>query len=172
MASGQSGNTREDRFSTRLSQPWKGWILRIVIVEDHVLIAKQLAALVTVAGHRAVAGSNGTLSSIEQLIASQPDIAFVDVSLFGRNVGLEIAESLVRDHGILTVFVTANRRRLPADFCNAAGLIEKPFNKLNFGKALNYIVARLSRAATIPPLPASLILSPLYNTLWNSGPAK
>jgi CheY-like chemotaxis protein len=146
--------------------------VRIAIVEDHVLIAKQLVALVTLSGHQAVAASNGSFSSIGTLIASDPELAFVDVSLYGRNDGLAISERLIQDHDIPTVFVTANRRRLPASFCDAVGVIDKPFNKLSFEKALSYIVARLTHAVTIPPLPASMILSPLYRGLWNEEQAR
>lgn len=136
------------------------------------LIAKQLVALVTLSGHQAVAVSHGPCASVESLIGAKPELVFVDISLADQNTGLEIAERLGKHYHIPAVFVTANRRRLPANFCNAIGVIDKPFTKLSFERALRYIVARLTHAATVPPVPDSLVLSPLIRTLWNEKPAR
>lgn len=59
--------------------------MRILIIDDELLIVKAVTAVVTQAGHTVV-GSAGTLERARQLVdTAEPDIALVDTDLNGVN---------------------------------------------------------------------------------------
>ena len=95
--------------------------LRILIVEDHLLIARQLELIAASAGHEIV----GTAATSEEACAlaqtTDPDIVFLDVSLAGPSSGVDVAGFLAEQSRARVVFTTANRRRLPDDLCGAIG---------------------------------------------------
>ena len=146
--------------------------LRILIVEDQFLVAKQLEWIVEEAGH-VVVGSAATFDEARSLAAAEAiDLAFVDVSLADGSSGLDVARFLERDGDVRVVFATANRRRLPDDYCGAIGVVEKPFTQSGILSALNYVAARLGQAAEPVSKPESLQLSPSYRALWQTAVAR
>ncbi|EJC71196.1 response regulator of the LytR/AlgR family [Rhizobium leguminosarum bv. viciae WSM1455] len=131
--------------------------MKVMIVEDEMLLAMELESEVEAAGHE-VAGIAMNSRQAHDLLASQkPDFAFVDVQLMDGLTGIEIGRSLAAA-GIPYVFVTGNIKRLPPDFVGALGAIEKPYTMNGMKSALNYISAILSRNEG-PDIPASLVLA-------------
>ena len=141
--------------------------LRILIVEDHLLIAKQLEVIASSAGH-VVVGTAATAAEACTLARTcSPDVAFVDVNLAGQQSGLDVAKYIAEHSAAHVVFTTANRRRLPEDFCGAIGVVEKPFTRLGLVSALQYIAGRIQNAMEFPRKPESLELSPAYERCWH-----
>ncbi|NEH46221.1 response regulator [Rhizobium leguminosarum] len=131
--------------------------MKVMIVEDEMLLAMELESEVEAAGHE-VAGIAMNSRQAHDLLASQkPDFAFVDVQLMDGLTGIEIGRSLAAA-GIPYVFVTGNIKRLPPDFVGALGAIEKPYTMNGMKSALNYISAILSGNEG-PDIPASLVLA-------------
>ncbi|MBY5325528.1 response regulator [Rhizobium leguminosarum] len=131
--------------------------MKVMIVEDEMLLAMELESEVEAAGHE-VAGIAMNGRQAHDLLASQkPDFAFVDVQLMDGLTGIEIGRSLAAA-GIPYVFVTGNIKRLPPDFVGALGAIEKPYTMNGMKSALNYISAILSGNEG-PDIPASLVLA-------------
>ena len=145
--------------------------LRVLIVEDQFLVAKQLEWIVEEAGH-IVVGSAATREEACSLAATGPiDLAFVDVSLGDGSSGLDVAHDLARHTEARVVFATANRRRLPDDYCGAIGVVEKPFTQSGILSALTYVAARMRNGTEPLSKPESLQLSPSYRALWQSAAA-
>ena len=100
--------------------------LRILIVEDEILIALELESLLQDAGHEVV----GVAASSEEALSAgaecRPDLAFVDIHLADGPTGVEVARSLAREHGIMVLVLTANAKRIPVGFSEAHGVISKP----------------------------------------------
>ena len=146
-----------------------GSALRILIVEDHLLIARQLELIAASAGHEIV----GTAATGEEACAlaqtTDPDIVFLDVSLGGPSSGVDVAGFLAEQSRAHVVFTTANRRRLPSDLCGAIGVVEKPFTRSGLLSALKYISARMSDACDRLGTPVSLELSPAFSARWQSS---
>lgn len=132
--------------------------LRILIVEDEILIALELESLLQDAGHSVV----GIAASSDEALAMgsdfQPDLAFVDIHLADGPTGVEVARSLARDHGIMVLFMTANAKRIPDDFVEAQGVIAKPYTERGVHQALDYVIA--SREGANPPSVDTLTFVP------------
>lgn len=81
--------------------------LDVLIVEDDGLLAEELAGELASAGHR-VAGRASTAHGALDLAERVPvDVALVDVELDGQGFGGDVAELLLRRHGVRSVFVSA-----------------------------------------------------------------
>ena len=143
-----------------------GHALRILIVEDHLLIAKQLELIALSAGHDVV-GTAATGDEARALVqTTEPDIVFLDVSLAGPSSGIDVASFITEQCETHVVFTTANRRRLPSDFCGAIGVVEKPFTRAGLLSALRYMAARIRDTRDLLSAPDSLQLSPAYSARW------
>lgn len=115
--------------------------LRILIVEDEILIALELESLLQDAGHEVV----GIAASSDEALALGadlgPDLAFVDIHLADGPTGVEAARRLARERGITVLFMTANAKRIPDDFAEAHGVIAKPYTERGVLQALDYVIA-------------------------------
>jgi len=131
--------------------------LKVMIVEDEMLLAMELESEVEMAGHEVI----GTAMSREQasrlVKASSPDFAFVDIHLQDGPTGIDVGRDLA-SKDIPYVFVSGNIKKIPPDFAGALGAIEKPYTTNGMKNALAYISAILAGAADAAP-PASLVLA-------------
>ena len=119
--------------------------LRILIVEDEILIALELESLLQDLGHDVVgmAASSGDALSLGQEI--KPDLAFVDIHLADGPTGVDVARHLAAQHRVTVLFMTANTKRIPEDFAGAWGVIAKPYTERGVREALGYVMAGQSR---------------------------
>ena len=135
--------------------------LKILIVEDQFLIAKQVEMVVSSAGHHVV-GIAGTFGeACTMAMATDPDIAFVDLSLADGITGEAVGQFIKEACQTQVVYTTANVRRLPNDLAGALGVIEKPFTKGGLLSALGYITAVIRNGRLPETVPSSLRLAPL-----------
>jgi CheY-like chemotaxis protein len=114
--------------------------LRILIVEDEILIALELESLLQDEGHEVV----GIAASFEDAVAlsesQRPDLAFVDIHLIDGPTGINVGRRL-SGSGIAVLFMTANAKRIPEDCAGAKGVIGKPYSERGVRQALAYILA-------------------------------
>lgn len=161
MDIGGSWDMCQDHAAYQLSSRAMTYVgLKILIVEDQFLIAKQVEMIVTAAGHRVV-GIAGTLSDACRIAMSEePHLAFVDLSLADGQTGTAVGSFIKDACKTEVVYTTANLRRLPDDFAGALGVVEKPFTKGDLLAALAYIVAIVTKSLIPAQVPSSLKLSP------------
>jgi len=127
-----------------------GTELRILVVEDEVLIALELEYLLEDLGH-SVAGT--AASSAEAIALGRslvPDVALVDIHLIDGPTGVDVARTLSADPRITVLFMTANAKRVPDDFAGALGVIAKPYSERAVASALAFIAER--RSGHAPPI--------------------
>lgn len=114
--------------------------LRVLIVEDEILIALELESLLQDEGHEVV----GIATSFDDAVAlsdsRRPDLAFVDIHLIDGPTGVNVARRL-SGNGIAVLFMTANAKRIPEDCAGAKGVIGKPYSERGVRQALAYIMA-------------------------------
>jgi len=114
--------------------------LRILIVEDEILIGLELESLLQDLGHEVL----GVASSSSEAIALgndlRPDLAFVDIHLVDGPTGVDVARRLA-EQGVTVLFMTANAKRIPEDFAGAKGVIAKPYTERGVRQALAYVTA-------------------------------
>ncbi len=115
--------------------------LRILVVEDEILIALELESLLQDLGHDVVgiaASSEDALALGQEL---KPDLAFVDIHLADGPTGVDVARHLAAQHQVTVLFMTANAKRIPEDFAGAWGVIAKPYTERGVREALSYVMA-------------------------------
>lgn len=142
----------------------------ILIVEDEVLLAMDLEAIIEDNGHRVV-GEAASLRDVQALGDHvDPQLAFVDMQLADGTNGIDVCHLIQkRWPDALIVFVTANISKIPPDFAGGHGAIAKPFSHSGVVNALNYLAEGVFDPPPRGDLPASLIPAPsLYDRLATS----
>jgi DNA-binding LytR/AlgR family response regulator len=145
--------------------------MEVLIVEDEMLLAMDIEAIVEDSGHHVLAGA-ASLRDVEALPADlNPQLAFVDIHLADESSGLDVCR-YIRVHwpDALIVFVTANVAKIPADFSGAHGAIAKPFSHSGIVSAINYLANGVFNPPPSRPRPASLIPSPNLEQRWKIPP--
>ena len=82
--------------------------LHVLIVEDDGLVAAELAADVLAAGHLVVGRAATTHGALELAEGEEVDVALIDVNLDGHGFGGDVAEVLLRRHGVRSIFVSGH----------------------------------------------------------------
>ncbi|WP_232631832.1 response regulator [Methylobacterium sp. Leaf118] len=122
--------------------------LRILVVEDEVMIALELECLLEDLGHVSIGVAGCSADAIALGRSTAPDVAFVDIHLTDGPTGIEVARALSADPRITVLFMTANAKRIPPDFAGALGVIDKPYSERTVANALDYVLRR--RAGQAP----------------------
>lgn len=140
-------------------------IMKVLIVEDEALLAMDIESMVEDAGHHVV-GEAASLREVMALPSSlKPDLAFVDIQLDEGSSGIDVSASLrARWPDVAVVFVTANPKKIPADFAGAHGVISKPFSRNSLLTAIRYLEEGLLRPPPISPAPGSFRAFPRFQT--------
>jgi DNA-binding NarL/FixJ family response regulator len=103
---------------------------RILVVEDDFLVASEMEVALQGAGFTVV----GVAASADEAIAlaqsTVPDLAIIDIRLYGTRDGVEVALALFRDHTIPCIFATAHADdavRARAAAAAPRGWLQKPY---------------------------------------------
>ena len=121
--------------------------LRVLIVEDELLIALELECLLQDAGHDVVGIAACSAEALDLSAKLDPDLAFVDIHLADGPTGVEVSRRLAAEHDVTVLFMTANAKRIPEDFAGARGVIAKPYTERGVKEALAYVMAEQERDA-------------------------
>jgi CheY-like chemotaxis protein len=108
--------------------------MKILIVEDELLIAVELDRIVDGAGHEIV----GVVASVDQALAyaANADVALVDLSLADGPSGGSLARRLIDRFGIKVIFVTGNPGEVGYGLDGAIDVVAKPFTEARILSAL------------------------------------
>lgn len=131
--------------------------MKVMIVEDEMLLAMELESEVEMAGHEVTGLAMNSTQARRDIAAVRPDFAFVDIHLQDGPTGIDLGRELSR-MGVPYVFVSGNIKKIPGDFAGALGAIEKPYTMNGMKNALTYISAIVSGDDSLEP-PASLVLA-------------
>jgi DNA-binding response OmpR family regulator len=114
-------------------------VLRVLIVEDEVLLAETLEGIVQDAGYRVAARVDSATPALRALRRLDVDVALVDIDLGEGPDGLAVA-SYAKRRGAVVVFVTASRApEVVARTANLGDFVAKPVSEAA-------ILAMLARA--------------------------
>lgn len=100
----------------------------IFIVEDELLIAEDLTAILQGAGYNVLGYATGGEEALAQLDQLLPDLVLLDIKLSGKLTGFDVARSIKRETPYL--FITSlkdTRSRAEIFSLNPKGFILKPF---------------------------------------------
>ncbi len=81
--------------------------LRILVVEDELIIAAHIAAMLEDLGHHVVAMVATGAEAVSRMSSDNPDLVLMDVALRGKMNGIEAAKQIRRSHRVPIAFMTA-----------------------------------------------------------------
>jgi CheY-like chemotaxis protein len=115
--------------------------LRVLIVEDELVVALELENLLQRLGCAVLAAAPTMQRALRAAERQHPDVAVLDVNLHGELV-TPVAEAL-RELGIPFVLVTGyGRERLPDGVLQEVPYVRKPVDCRRIANALSEVVAR------------------------------
>ena len=132
--------------------------LRILVVEDEILIALELESLLQDTGHEVIGIAASSDEAVSLAETQQPDLAFVDIHLADGPTGVDVARRLTGELGVTVLFMTANAKRIPEDCAGAQGCIAKPYTERGVRQALDYVTTQdpaLAEGVTFVPFQQS-----------------
>ena len=121
--------------------------LRILIVEDEVLVGMFLSDVLLDLGHT-ITGTAESVDSALAVAAQQPsDLAFVDLGLAGKGDGIEAARLLRERHGMRTILMSgASESSVTsrAEAVQPVGILIKPYTEADVQDVLAKAAAQMS----------------------------
>ncbi len=120
--------------------------LRILIVEDDMIIGANLSLQLTNLGFEITGIESRGEEAILHAKANTPDLLLMDINLKGALDGVDTVKAIQVDHDIPVIYLTANSDE--ATFCRAKethpmAFIAKPFNKLNLQRTIELVKEQL-----------------------------
>ena len=115
---------------------------RILIVEDEVFIAEELASILEELGFEVTDIAFDTESAIKAIEKQAPDLAILDIRMHGKNQGFEIAEYINENLDIPFMFLTSfadDSTVIEASKLKPNAYILKPFNNLDIFSTLSIV---------------------------------
>ncbi len=140
--------------------------LRVLIVEDEVLLATELEYLVAASGAEPVGHAMSSPEAVDLAEQLHPDLALVDVNLGEGESGVDAARTMIDRWGALVLFLTANLMRIPRDFAGACGAMSKPYSEHQLRSAIRFLQECLGEGRACRRPPPGLMLSPVYAERW------
>lgn len=128
---------------------------KILIVEDEMLVAIELEAILEDLGHEPV-GIASELADAVHMFDQPVDLALVDLNLRDGLTGPEIGKMLCA-RGVTVLFITANPRQLGDGIAGTIGVLTKPTDEATVRSAVNYALGVRNGDRSLSP-PVSLKL--------------
>ena len=138
---------------------------RIIVVEDEIFVAVEIEHVIEEMGLMPIGIAPDERSALA--LASQADVALVDLNLQDGPTGIRIGQMLAQVHGVTVLFMTANPAQLGSGVPGAVGVLSKPVTDHDLRTVLTYAVARHEGVETAPP--AGLQLFERSNALRAAG---
>lgn len=121
-------------------------MVKILIVEDERIIAEDLKSTLEHEGYLITEIVGLPKQALESVEKQKPDIALVDIKLYGEMTGLDLAVKLKNEYGLAIVFCTAfndQHTRNKAKKAEPLGYITKPIDDLKLVNVIKEAVNKL-----------------------------
>lgn len=133
--------------------------MRVLIVEDDMVVAGTLSPMVTDAGHELVGLAADRETATALLVSTTVHLALIDLRLADGWTGAEVAR-VAAANDVAAVFTTANPSMLPPDLAGACAMMAKPYSPRMVKAALAYIAMRVDGEGLDEAPPPGLELGP------------
>lgn len=134
--------------------------LRVMIVEDEMLVQLHLEQIVAEMGHEVVGRATTAGEAVARAALCKPEVVLLDIQLRGGTDGMTVARALREQFGCEVVFATARGEEAMlkrAEAVGAAAYLVKPFSTEDVHLALQVALTRrpaanrsVGRTATAP----------------------
>jgi len=115
---------------------------RILIIEDELLVARDLENLLRRLGHVPIGPASNGSDAIRLAREEKPDLILMDIRLDGPIDGVQAAIEIVRSHNIPVIYITANSRTFldgNAEMVHPYLCVAKPFSELSVRAAIESV---------------------------------
>ncbi len=125
--------------------------VKILIVEDELIIAEDIRAMLEDSGYH-VCGVTGDPEEAKRLIlATEPDIVLLDITLGIKQLGLELAQYILDQHHTPFIFCTSHGDKSTIQSAAALkpyGYLIKPFEQADLYSAIELALVNYSNNRT------------------------
>jgi DNA-binding NarL/FixJ family response regulator len=114
--------------------------IKVLIVEDKLLIAEDIAARLQKHSMEVVAVCNSGEEAIEMTKRKNPDLILMDIELAGAMDGISAAHSILLHHSVPVIYLsdyTDNKTLERAKKTQPANYLTKPFNEADLIRAID-----------------------------------
>ncbi len=133
--------------------------MRILIVEDDMIIAANLSLQLTSLGYEVTGIESRGEEAITHAIKNTPDILLLDINLKGKIDGIETAKEIQKHQDIPIIYLTANSDEATfekAKSTHPKAFITKPFNRLNLHRTIALVVEQLKNGKEVNSNPQEM----------------
>jgi len=126
--------------------PKETGMIRILIVEDELIIAEDMKNMLSKMGYEIVGNAMDFDEAIEILTTEKPDLILLDVNLNGERDGIDLAEELNNSYSIPFIFTTSYSDSTTLDRAkktNPINYLVKPFKQEQLYTAIEIALNRL-----------------------------
>lgn len=140
--------------------------VKILVVEDDMLIAAKIALQLTNLGYEVTALVPKGEEALRHVETTRPDLVLLDIQLKGAMDGIETAHRLRESARIPVIYVTANTDEATFQRAKAThpyGFVPKPIKHLDLQRAIELALSRLAdehHAAQSPAPPTADAATP------------
>ncbi len=106
--------------------------IRILVVEDEVVIADNICNTLNDIGYEALESVISYTEAIESLKREKPDLVILDIQLSGKKDGIDLAWTIRREYDIPFIFLSSNADKTTVDRAKKVAppaYLVKPFSK-------------------------------------------
>ncbi|HEX4750791.1 MAG TPA: response regulator [Bryobacteraceae bacterium] len=118
---------------------------RILIVEDELIVARDLQNILRRLGHRMIGQVANGPDAIRMAAESRPDLILMDLVLDGSMDGLETALEIARHRQVPIIYITANSNTIvcrPSKMVFPFLCVAKPFSATIVESAIESVFSR------------------------------
>ncbi|MHB1279199.1 MAG: LytR/AlgR family response regulator transcription factor [Bacteroidia bacterium] len=146
--------------------------IKILVVEDDLLIAEEICSALHKAGYQVSAVADSCAGALEAAKKEAPDLVFMDIKISGESDGIETAEKL-RKLGDFPIIFLTNLHDKPtmerAMRVNPANYLAKPFTAQQLLVSIQHALLNFSEkkvASISPGIPVNEDIIPLKGVVF------
>lgn len=127
--------------------------IRILIVEDDMIIAANISLQLTNLGYEITGIESRGEEAVNHVIANPPDLLLMDVHLKGSLDGIATAKAIQEFNDVPIIYLTGNRDDSTfnaAKKTHPKAFITKPFTKLELRRTIELVVEELAKVKKDP----------------------
>ena len=106
--------------------------IKILIVEDEILLAKDIEQSLLIAGYQVIGIASNHKKAKQLLQIDVPDLILCDINLRSKKTGIELISEIKKSHQLSVIYVTAYSDKETIELANQTNPVNyltKPFNE-------------------------------------------
>lgn len=121
--------------------------LKILIVEDEAIVAKELEARLQMLGYKVVGIADNFQDSIQLVKNEKPDLLLIDIQLHGDQDGIELARFIKDKYELPFIYLTSQADKVTVERArdtNPAAYLLKPYNERELQISIDLAISNFS----------------------------